>query len=326
MWRTLLLIAGMGLFTFLLFHLGPSQIFFLVLGMGWRFLGVCLIFSVYQWFRAGALFQCLSQNTQFTRLQIFWVRVSGEAANFLTSTGPFLAEPTKAWLLTRRGLTGEEAFASVLTEYLIYLFISAALSIVGLRYLIENVPVNGTIYTAAVIVIYVAVIFLLVSAMAVWFRIHLIGAIIERFAVLPLIRNRFQVNVSAVHRMEDLLLLVLRDQPRRFFGVVLIDLTAHLILIAEIMWILQALDTTALFYYAFLIETSTKIVSIAFFFVPMQMGATEGANVLVFQALGLSAAGGFTLSFVRRLRSLFVSGIGVGALWFLSRRKSPDPD
>ena len=51
------------------------------------------------------------------------IRLSGEAIQSLTFTGPVLAEPTKAWLLEGRGLTLREGFAATITEYLIYTFV-----------------------------------------------------------------------------------------------------------------------------------------------------------------------------------------------------------
>jgi len=52
------------------------------------------------------------------------IRFCGEAVQSLTFTGPLLAEPTKAWLLERRGLTLKEGFAATISEYLICTFIN----------------------------------------------------------------------------------------------------------------------------------------------------------------------------------------------------------
>jgi hypothetical protein len=54
-----------------------------------------------------------------------------------------------------------------------------------------------------------------------------------------------------------------------------------------------------------------------FFFVPSQVGASEGVYALVFQQAGLTAAAGFALAFVRRLRSLLAAAVGLAGnpLW-----------
>jgi hypothetical protein len=66
------------------------------------------------------------------------IRLSGEAIQSLTFTGPILSQPTKAWLLEGHGLTLKEGFAATITEYLICAFVTAAMSISGLLYLIVH--------------------------------------------------------------------------------------------------------------------------------------------------------------------------------------------
>ena len=63
------------------------------------------------------------------------VRLSGEAIQFLTSTGPLLAEPSNALLLAQRGLTRPEGFAATIGEYLAYTFVSAVMLARGMAYL-----------------------------------------------------------------------------------------------------------------------------------------------------------------------------------------------
>jgi hypothetical protein len=57
------------------------------------------------------------------------IRLSGESVEWLTFTGPFLAEPAKGWLLKRRGVSTPAAFAAVVTEYLLYTATSSCLGI-----------------------------------------------------------------------------------------------------------------------------------------------------------------------------------------------------
>jgi len=53
----------------------------------------------------------------------------------------------------------------------------------------------------------------------------------------------------------------------------------------------------------------------------MQLGISEGAYALVFDAMGLSAAAGFALAFVRRARTLAVAGIGLTTLVVVTRHR-----
>src|SRR5262249_38119548 len=70
--------------------------------------------------------------------EVLKVRLSGEAIETLTFTGPFLAEPAKGWLLTRRGLAGVDAFSAVAIEYLMYTLTSAWMSTIALWLLLSR--------------------------------------------------------------------------------------------------------------------------------------------------------------------------------------------
>ena len=94
-------------------------------------------------------------------------------------------------------------------------------------------------------------------------------------------------------------------------------LGAQLLLVAELFVLLRAVGEPFLAIHPFLIEAVTKFIGIAFFFIPAQIGASEGVYAVAFGQVGLSAAAGFTLAFVRRLRSLLVAaaGLGFSPLW-----------
>jgi hypothetical protein len=87
----------------------------------------------------------------------------------------------------------------------------------------------------------------------------------------------------------------------------------------ELYAIIQALDLAAGLWTAFVIEGATKFIGLAFFFIPGQIGASEGAHTVIFDVLGLPAVAGFTVPFVRRIRSALVAGAGLAAMSVLMR-------
>src|SRR5690606_23028523 len=121
--------------------------------------------------------------------EALWIRLSGEAVQFLTFTGPFLAEPAKALLLKGRGLSAVEGFAATITEYLAYTITSAVLAAGALSYLLVYGDLTGGVRTAAFVITGIMIVFLLTSAAAIGTRTHLLGAILEWFAGLPLVRR-----------------------------------------------------------------------------------------------------------------------------------------
>ena len=90
-------------------------------------------------------------------------------------------------------------------------------------------------------------------------------------------------------------------------------------LIFELFLILSLLGLDFPLSHPILIESVAKFTRVAFFFVPLQIGAAEGFFAALFKLLGLVAAAGFTFSVIRRLRSLLSSVVGLLTGWVLTR-------
>lgn len=324
MLRVILLVAGIALLVFLLRQLGPAEIVDSLGRIGWYFIPVLSLYAAHHAARALALRVCLLRPGLLAYRDALAIRLSGEAIQSLTLTGPVLAEPTRAWLLTRRGLTLQEGFAAVITEYLINSFVTAGMSIVGLVYIVRHFePASATTGVAIGIVVLFSA-FLAASAAAIVRRFYLIGTVIAWLARIGVLRGRLRPNMSWINGMEDLLLAVLRDRPGRCLTIVSIEVTAQALLVLELLCLLRALGVVSTTVTALVIEASTKIIDIAFLFVPLQVGVAEGTYALVFTIMGLPSAAGFALAFVRRLRTLVVASLGLATLAVLTRERRTD--
>jgi uncharacterized membrane protein YbhN (UPF0104 family) len=49
------------------------------------------------------------------------------------------------------------------------------------------------------------------------------------------------------------------------------------------------------------------------------VGVAEGTYAIIFSVFGLSLAAGFTVSFVRRIRSVITAGLGLAVMSILTR-------
>ncbi len=319
MTRILFLAAGIAVFVYLLVQLGPGAVLEMLARIGWMAVAIAIAYAVYQSLRALALSASVTSARTLPFRDALWIRLSGEAVQFLTFTGPFLAEPAKAFLLKGRGLTAIEGFAATIVEYLSYTFTAAALSIAALGWLLGRGVLSGGVRTAAIVILWIMAGFLAVSTFAILRRMHMLGAVLERVASLPGIRRRLKPNMTDVHRVEDLLLDVLHDRPRRFARILALETASHLLHIVELFLILVALDLGAHFGTATLIEGAAKFVGLAFFFIPGQVGASEGAHTIIFEVVELPAVAGFTVPFVRRIRSVVVAALGLLGMSLLTR-------
>jgi hypothetical protein len=318
MFRYVLLAAGVALFGYLVHQLGPGAILETLGRIGWAGPILAALYALHQMLRAMAL----SASVVETRLRwrdALWIRLAGEAVQFLTFTGPFLAEPAKAFLLAGRIRGAVQGFAATLTEYLAYLFTGALFAIGSLAWLLGSERLVGGWRTTAIAIMVGMAGFLATSAWAIGFRIHLLGAALERIARLPGIRRKLRPDMSAVHRTEDLLLDILHDRPKRFAGILALEAGAHVVHALELYAMLVVLGLATGLGTAFLIEGATKFVGLAFFFVPGQIGASEGAHTAIFDMLGLPAVAGFSVPLVRRIRSIIVAGIGLAAMSMLTK-------
>jgi lysylphosphatidylglycerol synthase-like protein len=320
MLRVVLLLGGAALLVVLLWRLGPSDVVDAFRRVGWYFVLALLLGAAHQATRAVALHACVPRRHVLRYRDAVAIRLSGEAIQILTLTGPVLAEPTKAWLLETRGLTLKEGFAATITEYLIYTFVTAAMSITGLIYLIVEFDPSPTVRSIAIGMVSLCAVFLLVSAVAIGRRYYLIGTIIAGLARIGILRGRLTPDMTWINQMEDLLLIVFRDSPARFATVAVLETAAQGLLVLELFLLLHALHVSASGWSAFVIEASLKFFEFAFLFVPLQLGVSEGSYALVFGVMGLPLAAGFVLAFLRRARSLIIATLGLGTLGMMTRR------
>ena len=119
--------------------------------------------------------------------------------------------------------------------------------------------------------------------------------------------------------MEDVLLAFLHDRPRQLVATVAIEAAAQAFLVLELLAFLHALNLAVPLSHTFMIEGSTKVIGLAFVFVPLQVGVAEGAYALIFDAIGLPPAAGLTLAFARRIRTIAVASVGLPVLARLMR-------
>lgn len=314
--RALLFLAGLGVLIVLVLGLDINEIVRLIARTGWNLALILLIYGGCQMSRAAALWLCQPQAELVRYRDVLGIRMSAEAVRLLTFTGPLLAEPSKVWLFGRRGATTKEGIAATIAEIVAHSLVATAISIVALAYLIDSFEVRPVVRTTVTALIWAMGAYFLVAVVAIWFRIYLIGAgvgLLVRLGLLGFARDRREVRL-----MEDMILLVLRERPARLGLVLSCQLAANLFLMLEVLVALEAMGFDAPAHYPFVVEGGIKFVSVAFFFIPAQVGVSEGTYAILFDTLGLTAAAGVSLAFIRRLRTLAVAAAGLVAIAVLS--------
>ena len=317
--RLLLFVVGLAVLAGLVSTLGVGEIVGLIRRTGWHLLLILPIYGGCQLARAAALWLCQPQTAMLPYRDVLAIRVSAEAVRLLTFTGPLLSEPSKVWLFGRRGLGATAGVATVAAELVAHSLVATTLSIAAFLYVVAAFNLAPFVRGTAIVLVSVLIAYVGAATMAIGLRIYLIGGaagVLRRRGL-----QRLVPDAGAVRAMEDLLLLVLRERPVRLAGILVCDVAANVFLVLEIFVALTAMAIAAPVHYSIVIEGCVKFVSLVFFVIPTQIGVSEGTYAALFDILGLSAAGGVGLAFIRRLRTLAVSGIGLVIITALSRRR-----
>ena len=316
--QTGVIAAGLAALILIVRHIGAATIAGMIHRTGWSFWLVVAIYAAHTALRGVALWQTLPTGA-IGLGDVMAIRFGAEGLEMLTLTGPFLAEPAKAWLLHRRGLDGPAAFGAVAAEYLLYNLTAAWLAALALSLLLARAALPRMVRVPA-------------EGMLIGVTILTVGCIVAGITgkglVAPIVRaltglvapGHVDAVDARVRAAEAVLVSVLHDDPRRLGAVIAVEAAGHALLVVEIAVVLSALGLGADPASAFIIEGGVKCIGALFFFVPGQIGVSEGVYALLLPLIALPAAAGVTIALVRRLRALAVGGLG----FLLFARGRPD--
>lgn len=317
-----MLALGAALLAYVTIRLGWRQILTMLIDLRWVFAQAVVWYAGHQLMRAVSLTLCVIRPGSLRLRDAMAIRLAGEAIQYITFSGPVVAEPTKAWLLSRRGLTAWEGLAATLAEYLASAFSGAVIAMAGLGYVLWVLQPTGSVRGATIAVLIWMVTFAVMGIVGIAGRFHIIGAILRIVARLPRLGSTLRAKADRIRESEDMLIHVLRDRPRRLCVILAAEAAGQLCLGVELYLLLTALTASFSIPTALLMEGATKFINAGFFFVPGQMGVAEGTYAVIFDTFGLPAAAGLAVSFARRLRSILTAGLGWGMLSWLTRRES----
>ena len=312
--RWIVPLAGALLLVLLALELGADEIATLFASIGWNIVIVVVLFGCHECVRAAALSRCLMSECRPSFRRLLWTRFFGEAVRTLTHSGPFVSEPARAWMLSRHTGRGAHGYAASISELIANIGVSALVTVVVLSVILNTMPLSRPLVGLTRVLLWASAAYVLVAVTALAGRVYVIGAILRRVVRLPIIGRHLRTDPQEVRRMEDAILHVLRDRPIVLLQVVGFELVAQGLPVLEIYWTMRAMGQAVTFQTAAVVEALTKVANVV-----QIVGATEGSYALVFRWLGMTAAVGFTLSLVKRVRSLIAAVLGLGLLKLVDR-------
>ena len=294
---------GLALFVYAVRRAGVAEIVDGIRRVGW---GMALIFGlggVRFLIRTQCWRLCLPPTAQLTFWHACVAFIAGDAVGSVTPLGLLASEPTKVFL-TRHHLATRESVASLTLENLLY-----AASVVAM-------------------IAFGAVLLLLTSPLPPALRHGLIAGLIVAGIVaclLPLLLRASVAGARAQGSSREACLAwahcrAVRQfsiaQPGRLVQVFLLDLAYHAVAVLEVFvtleWLMGAGGPTLVM--AVVFETLNRIVTVVFKFVPFRVGVDEALTGALAPIVAVDPASGVALAVVRKVRSLFWAGIGLGAI------------
>ena len=245
--------------------------------------------------------------------------ICGDTIGNLTPLGPLVGEPAKAALVRGRVPLGP-AVTALAIENVLYTLSAAAMIAAGMIALLVRFTLPSAIRgigeatIAATIVLFAAALGLL------WRQPALVSRIL-RFA------PRLARHADRVRALEAEIYTFASRHRRTLPLLAAAEVGFHALGVAEAyltLWLINWPVPPALLT-AFILETTNRLITVVFKFVPLRLGVDEAATAfLTQQILGLGARSGLSTALVRKVRVLFWAvagglvlvrrGLGTGTL------------
>jgi hypothetical protein len=313
------LIAGLALLFYLIKQTGLDETARYFRLMGWGVFLILGLSAVRNLVRAGSWYFSIEPAH---RSISFWsltnVMLAGEAIKYLTATGPLLGEPAKA-AMVRRQVPLIQGFSSIVVENLIYNLSVALFMFAGLPALATLVEVPDNLKLAGYIFAAATVMALAVSWVAIRGRWFVFARLLERISRARSKKSeRIETAIARTRSIEENIYSFYENRRGAFFLILALNMSAHLINVVEVYVILALMELPASLSAGFVVESVTKIINAAFFFVPTRAGVYESGNEFVLRALGMSAGAGIALAIIRKLRAFVWAGYGLAVILSLA--------
>lgn len=310
--KLIALLAGLGLFVLLIARTGPGVIAARIWQVGAGFLFLILISGFRHVLRTIAWYRSIEPGERQVRfLDLFGIRLVGEAVTDLTFLGPLLGETVKGLTLSRR-ISPEHSASSVVIENLAYSFATGLIIASGLALFVSEFALPSTVRTAGLAVLLVLFLVGSTVGLIVKKRYKVVGRVLDGLERLRIgWGNPLQERREQVDRFEENIHDFCRRHKAESLLILLVEILAIFTGVLEAYIILSLTVHRSSFLAAFIIEAVNRVVNLFFSFVPLRMGVDEGGTALVVNAVGYSAAEGVSLAIIRKIRTLFWVGVGL---------------
>jgi hypothetical protein len=313
-------LAGLALFAWLVWKIGPAEIWAGFRQVGWGLGWILLLGGLRFAARAFAWALCLEPPHRLRWIDAFVAVVSGDAIGNLTPLGPIVGEPAKIACVRQRVAVAPAATALAI-ENVIYTLSVAAMLAAGTGALLFSVSLDTRLREFSEVTLVAIVAMFVAAGWVLWTR----PAVISRALGGPLGRwSALATRVDKLHALEDQIYTFASRRRTVMLPIVGAELLFHALGVVEAhitLWMILGAPPPLLT--SFILESTNRLITVVFKFIPMQLGVGEAASGFFTNLLKLGYPPGVTLSLVRKARMGVWSLVGMALLVYqgLSARK-----
>lgn len=292
-------LAGITILVVMIWRTGPAAILEGVLKVGWAFPAIVALGGLRFLLRACAWSLCVERPHRLRVRDAFTAVLAGDALGNATPLGPVVGEPAKA-AFARTHIAGAPALTALAIENLFYTVATAVMIGAGTIALLFVFDLRADVRGYSELAVGGIVALLVLAFVMLWRR----PALISRW--LPLVARpgtRLHSSTAKVRALEVEIYSFAGRRRAVLVPVALLELAFHALGVIEThLTLAMILPAAPPLLVSFVMETASRLITVVFKVVPLQLGVAQGGLAVATDLLGMGPAPGVTFSIVRTAR------------------------
>jgi len=321
--RLILLLVGLLTLGFLVWHIGPGNIYEAAARLGPVALLVILIPSLIMYVIEAYGWKVTLGSTakQVPFWRLLAIRTAGEVVNMTTPTAYVGGEPLKAYLLRKHHVPMVEGLASVVIAKTTMTIAEVLFILLGIALAFWTLGANGSSgHQIAAALLSVGLLLFGTAAFVFVQRKGLFTWILEFLRKIGFRIGFLEARAEQLRSLDRTILDFYTHNRPAFYA------STGLFFLG---WLAEALEVFVMIYYlggpsmmlsAISIGALSVFIKGGTFFIPGSLGAQDGGNLLLLKAFGYSDVTGITFALLRRFREIVWIGLGLLCLALVGGR------
>lgn len=303
----LTILGGAALFAIVIWQVGPGEIREGFRRLGWGIAILVALGGLRFAARTAAWIVCLERPHALPFPMAFGAVVAGDTLSNATPLGPVVGEPAKVAYVRHR-VPAAAALTALAIENMLYSLSAAAMIAAGMIALLFAFELPATLREISEVSIAVIAAVFVIALVVLWRR----PAILSRW--LPLAGRpggKLRTQAERVRALEVDIYTFAARRPGALAAAVGFEGIFHALGVLEAfitIWLLTDIQPTLLI--AFIMETAQRLLTVAFRFVPFQIGVGEAGTAAFTRVLGLGEALGVNFALARKARMAVWAAVG----------------